>query len=118
MDARSANEEELKQTDEDLSSSVFIYLCLYDKCSVSSDGNLLLHDAEAVKSAEEQAGAVQPQGEVHVVTGEAILVVLDVLTPVDVEEEEVMEVTSGERLLLFVTFTITCGKMLRQSLPK
>lgn len=37
-------------------------------------------------------------------TGEAVLVVLDVLTPVHIEEEEVMKVTSGEGLPLFVTW--------------
>ena len=86
-----------------LFSSSSRYLGLDYKRPVSSDGDLLLHDAEAVELADEQTGAVQPQGEVHVVTGEAVLVVLDVLTPVHVEEEEVMQVASGEGLPLSVT---------------
>lgn len=81
-----------------------IYLGLDNKGPVTSYGNLLLHDAEAVKPADQQPGAVQPQGEVHVVTGEAVLVVLYVLAAVHIEEEEVMEVTSGERLPLSITW--------------
>lgn len=82
-----------------------IFLCamhlgLDDKGPVSSDGDLLLHDAEAVEAADEHPSAVQPQGEVHVVAGEALLVVLDVLTAVHVEEEEVVEVAFGEGLPL------------------
>lgn len=49
---------------------------------------------------------MQPQGEVHIVTGEAILVVLNILTPVNVEEEEIVKVTSGERLPLFNAYII------------
>lgn len=82
---------------------LYIYLGLDNKCPVSSYCNLFLHDAEAVKPADEQSGTVQPQGEVHIVTGEAVLVVLDVLTPVDIEENEVMKVTSREGLPLFIT---------------
>lgn len=82
----------------------YSYLGLDDKRLVSTNGDLLLHDAEAVEPADEQSGAVQPQGEVHVVTGESVLVVLYVLTPVHVEEEEVMKVTSGEGLPLSVTW--------------
>lgn len=80
-----------------------IYLGLDNKRPVSSYGDLLLHDAKAVKPADEQSGAVQSQGEVHVVTGEAILVVLYVLTPVHIEEEEVMKVTPGEGLPLSIS---------------
>lgn len=35
-----------------------IYLGLDNECPVSSNGNLLLHDAEAVEAADEQAGTV------------------------------------------------------------
>lgn len=80
-----------------------LYLGLDNECFVSSDGNLLLHDAEVVELADEQPGAVQPQGEVHIVAGEAVLVVLNVLTPLNVEEEEIVKVTSGERLPLLNT---------------
>jgi len=81
-----------------------LYLGLDYEHPVSSDGDLLLHDAEAVEAADEQPGAVQPQREVHIVTGEAVLVVLDILAPVDIEEEEVMQVTSGEGLPLLITW--------------
>lgn len=81
-----------------------MYLGLDNKCSVSSNGDLLLHDAEAVEPADQQAGTVQPQGEVHVVAGEAVLVVLDVLTPVDVEEQEVVKETSGEGFSILITW--------------
>lgn len=80
-----------------------IYLGLDNKCLVSSYGDLLLHDAEAVELADEHSGTVEPQGEVHIVTCEAVLVVLDVLTPVDIEEEEVMKVTFREGLPVFIT---------------
>lgn len=82
------------------------HLGLDDKRPVPSDGDLLLHDAEAVEAADEQPGAVQPQGEVHVVAGEALLVVLDVLTAVHVEEEEVVEVAFGEGLPLLATWRL------------
>ena len=81
-----------------------IYLGLDNKCPVSPNSNLLLHDAKAVKPADKQSGTVQPQGEVHVMTGEAILIVLYVLTLVHVEEKEVMKVTSGEGLPLSMTW--------------
>lgn len=81
---------------------ILVYLGFDNECPVSSHGNLLLHDAEAVESAEEHACAVQPQAEVHVVTAEAVLVVLDVLASIHVEKEEVMQVTSGERLPVFM----------------
>lgn len=80
------------------------HLGLDDKGPVSADGDLLLHDAEAVEAADEHPGAVQPQGEVHVVAGEALLVVLDVLTAVHIEEEEVVEVAFGEGLPLLGTW--------------
>lgn len=83
-----------------ITGTVGTHLGLDDKRPVSSYRDLLLHDAEPVEPADEQSGAVQPQGEVHVVTGEAALVVLDVLTPVHIEEEEVMKVASGEGLPL------------------
>lgn len=83
---------------------VSAYLGLDDKRPVSSYSDLLLHDAEPVEPADEQTGTVQSEGEVHVVAGEAVLVVLDVLTPVDIEEQEVVEVTSGERLPLSNTW--------------
>lgn len=86
------------------SSFVSIYLGLDNKRPVSSYSDLLLHDTEPVEPADEQPSAVQPQGEVHVVTGEAVLVVLNVLTPVDIKEEEVMKVTSGEGLPLSNTW--------------
>lgn len=38
-------------------------------------------------------------------TGEAVLVVLDILAPVDIEEKEVMKVTSGKGLPQFITWT-------------
>lgn len=87
-----------------ISKFVSTYLGLDNKRPVSSYSDLLLHDAEPVEPADEQTSTVQPQGEVHVVTGEAVLFVLDVLTPVDIEEEEVMKVTSGEGLPLSNTW--------------
>lgn len=39
-------------------SRVSIYLGFDDKCPVSTDGDLLLHDAEAVEPADEQSSAV------------------------------------------------------------
>lgn len=80
------------------------YLGLDNKRPVASDGDLLLHDAEAVEATDEHAGAVQPEGEVDVVAGEAVLVVLNVLTAVHVEEEEVVQVAFREGLLLFVAW--------------
>lgn len=82
---------------------ISVYLGLDNECPVTSNGNLLFHHAEVVEPADKEPGAVQPQGEVHIVTSEAVLVVLDVLTPVNIEKEEVMNVTSGERLPLFDT---------------
>lgn len=81
-----------------------LYLGFDNKCPVSSNGNLFLHDTEAVESADEHACAVQPQAEVHVVTAEAVLVVLDVLTSIHIEKKEVMQVTSGERLPVFISW--------------
>lgn len=80
------------------------YLGLDNKRPVSSDGDLLLHDAEAVEPTDEHAGTVQPEGEVNVMAGEAVLVVLDVLTAVHVEEEEVVQVAFREGLPLFVAW--------------
>ena len=39
-------------------SRVTLYLGLDDKCPVSTDGDLLLHDTEAVEPADEQSSAV------------------------------------------------------------
>lgn len=81
-----------------------VYLGFDNECPVSSDGNLFLHDAEAVESADEHACAVQPQAEVHVVTAESVLIVLDGLAAIHIEKEEVMHVTSGERLPVFIAW--------------
>lgn len=70
-----------------------IYLGLDDKCCVSSNSDLLLHDTEAVEATDEQPSAVKPQSEVHVMTGKPVLVILDILTAVNIEEKEVMKVT-------------------------
>lgn len=78
------------------------HLGLDDKRPVSSYGDLLLHDTEVVEPADQQTSAVQPQAEVHVMTGEPVLVVLDVLTAVHVKKQEVVKVTSGEGNPLFV----------------
>lgn len=87
-----------------------VYLGLDNERPVSSNGNLFLHDAEGVKSTDEQACAVQPQAEVHVVTAEAVLVILDVLASIHIEKEEVMQVTSGERFSLFIAWNETSAK--------
>lgn len=79
-----------------------IYLGLDKKRPISTNGNLLLHDAEPVEAADEHSSTVKPECEVHIVTGEAVLVVLDVLAPVDIEEDEVMKMTSGKRLPVFI----------------
>lgn len=81
-----------------------LYLGLDNKRPVSSDGDLLLHDAEAVEPTDEHPGTVQPEGEVNVVAGEAVLVVLDVLTALHVQQEEVVEVAFREGLPLFVAW--------------
>lgn len=60
------------------------YLCLDNECSVSSNGDLLLHDTEVVEPADKKPGTVQPQSEIDVMAGEAVLVVLDILTPVNI----------------------------------
>lgn len=81
-----------------------VYLGFDNECPVSSNGDLLLHDAEAVELADEHARAVQPQAEVHVVTAEAVLVIQDVLASIHIEKKEVMQVTSGERLPVFIVW--------------
>lgn len=81
-----------------------VYLGFDNECPVSSNGNLFLHDAEAVESADKHACAVQPQAEVYIVTAEAILVILDVLASIHIEKEEVMQVTFGERLPVFIAW--------------
>lgn len=81
-----------------------VYLGFDNECPVSSNGDLFLHDVEAVESADDHACAVQPQAEVHVVTAEAVLVILDVLASIHIEKKEVMQVTSGERLPLFIVW--------------
>lgn len=78
-----------------------MYLGLYDKGFVSSYSDLLLHDAEVVESADNEASTVQPQGEVYVMASEAVLVILDVLTPVNIEEKEIIKVTPKEGLPSF-----------------
>lgn len=78
-----------------------LYLGLDDEGPVSSYSDLLLHDTEVVESADNETSTVQPQGEVHVVAGEAVLVILDVLTPVNIEEKKVIQVTSEEGLPSF-----------------
>lgn len=86
------------------------YLCLDNKCSVSSNGDLLLHDTEVVEPADKQPGTVQPQSEIDVMAGEAVLVILDILTPVNIEEEEVMKMTSREGFPQYITWFNTKGK--------
>lgn len=81
-----------------------VYLGFDNECPVSSNGDLFLHDVEAVESADEHACAVQPQAEVHIVAAEAVLVILDVLASIHIEKKEVMQVTSGERLPLFIVW--------------
>lgn len=81
-----------------------MYLGLDNKCSVSSNRNLLLHYTETVESAEEHACTVQPQAEVHVMAAKAVLVILDILASIHIEKEEVMQVTSGKRFPLFIAW--------------
>lgn len=81
-----------------------VYLGFDNECPVSSNGNLFLHDAEAVESADEHACAVQPQAEVYIETAEAVLVILDILASIHIEKEEVMQVTFGERLPVFIAW--------------
>lgn len=81
-----------------------MYLGLDNKCSVSSNGNLLFHDTEAIESADEHACTVQPQSEVHVMAAEAVLVILDILALIHIEKKEVMQVTSGERFPMFIAW--------------
>ena len=77
---------------------VCAYLGLDDEGAVPSDGDLFLHDAEAVEAAEQQAGAVGPQRKVHVVAAEAVLVVRDVPAQVHVDQQEVVELAAVEGL--------------------